>query len=419
MGFYGFGRIRSIHPSVLETTNMAVQDSPDRPCDASAARPARSLHRKLDDMPVLREEVLGVRRAQFPHLPTAVWNHLTGQVRDWLSSLAGRVEKAYEAGIESELPTLLNEGVPQEAYAIGCDVMKTILNQERGFHGSHMVCDVCGQALDFEGDKDRNVTTRLGVVNFRRSYYCCSNQSCDRTVHPLDTLLGIEDHGILPEIQEIVSRETSARPYATAARSIESMLPIHLSKHTAECVTATIAHAVEDVQEHERTQAFADLSHAEFPVPDAPPKGSVAVAAVDGGMCKIRGQDDCREFKLGVLGSLEPAPARADMDKPPPVIDKTYLAHITDADTIFQHLEIEYHRSGLDTCPTLHGLADGAALDPEANQRHGWPQPERHSHPRLLPCGRAPQRRGQCCLSRAYARAVRVVQYRPQPPLGG
>jgi hypothetical protein len=185
MGFFGFGKIRSVHPSVLEKSEASTQDRQDRQSEPSA-EPSACLHsqRRAVDVPVMHEEVLGIRRAQFPALPTAVWNQVAGGMRDCLSAIAGRVEKAYVAGIESALPGLLDQGIPQEAYALGRDVMKTLLNQERGFHGSHMTCDTgCGNAMDYEGDKDRTVTTRLGDVPFRRSYYCCSSDSCDHC-HP-------------------------------------------------------------------------------------------------------------------------------------------------------------------------------------------------------------------------------------------
>jgi len=59
---------------------------------------------------------------------------------------------------------------------------------------------------------------------------------------------------------------------------------------------------VHEEQEHERRQAFANPVDSRFPEPESSPGASVATAAVDGGYCKIRGQQECREFKLGVLG---------------------------------------------------------------------------------------------------------------------
>lgn len=351
MGFFGFSRIRSVHPSHLEEAQLP-SDSVEEP-QVAPELPAR----REPQVPVMHEEVLGIHRSQFPSVPTAVWNHLVGAVRSGLQALGQRIETAYENGLEEALPAMLDQAIPEEVYCLGRDVMHSVLSHERGFLGSRLRCDVCNNFLDYEGDKVRTVTTRLGDVTYSRSYY---HGACGHTVFPLDALLGIGKHGMLPQIQEIVSRETSERPFATAVKSIERMLPIHLSTHTAERVTETMARVVHKEQELERRQAFSNPSDAQFPITEAQPNGSVAAVAVDGGYCKIRGQKECREFKLAVLGVVEPKPATGEPHKPPPVRDKSYVAHIANADSIFEYLQLEYQRKGLQHCKTLHFLGDGA-----------------------------------------------------------
>ncbi len=349
MGFYLPRKIRSCHPEVL-----AKEDIPsDEP--APPASPRRPSRRPPPPVPVMHDEALGVPFARFHHLPPEVWNHLVGAMRDGLQGICGAIDRTYGAGMEDQLSAVLDQGIPQAVYALGRDVMEGVLSRERGFLGSHLTCEKCGEALELEGNKPRSFLTRLGEITVCRSYYHCK---CGHSAFPLDTLLGIEDHDALRAIQQEVAFLAADLSYARAEATVKRLLPIAISNETVQRMTATVAGQIQAEQEADHGAAFADPSQASFPQPAVIPTHPVAVLAVDGGMCRIRNQEEFREFKVGVLGTVDPSKATAD--EPAPVEDKHYVAHFADADRIFEYIAVEYHRLGLDRCPILHVLGDGA-----------------------------------------------------------
>ncbi|MBI2263919.1 MAG: ISKra4 family transposase [Armatimonadetes bacterium] len=209
--------------------------------------------------------------------------------------------------------------------------------------------------LAYQGDRRRTLLTRLGDVTVERSYYV---GPCEHTVFPTDELLGLGHHGILPELQQLIALQCSRVPYAEAVATLTGLLPIRISPHTAQQVTSHISGQVQAEQEREREEAFGDPACARFPDPEAPVSSPVAVVAADGGMCRTRHSEDTyKEFKMGVLGTLCPAPGSKDKAK---VENKRYVAHLGDADTFFEHLTVDFHRAGLQHAQTLQVLGDGA-----------------------------------------------------------
>ena len=375
----GIRRIRSFVPQVLAAPEPVVEETPPVPQPKKARR-------KQPTIPIMHEEALGVRYADFGHLPPEVWNQLVGAIRDGLRSLCRTVDDAYQANLEQQLGRLLDQGIPDAVYALGRDVMQGVLSRERGYLGSKLVCDACGDVLGFEGNKPRSFRTRLGEITACRSYYV---GACGHSVFPLDTLLGIQEHDALPAIQEEIAFLAADLSYGKAVATVQRLLPITISNQTVQRVTATVAGQIQAEQEADRKTAFGDPVNAAFPEPVGVPSGPVAVVAVDGGMCRIRDQEDFSEFKVGVLGTINPS--NATPDQPAPVEGKHYVAHFADADTIFEYVNVEYHRLGLHRCSVLHILGDGAPLDLVARQGTLPRRPGVYPNTRLLPRRRAPR----------------------------
>ena len=346
MGIIFGNRIRSVYQkSRLEEVD-SKQAIPVVPRTRRAARP----------VPVIREEVLGVKYARFKDLPSEVWNHVVNAFEDCFKALCGNLSDAYASGLEGQLDDLLDKQIPETVYKLGRELMVTVLQRERGFFGTVLRCDRCENAgLRYENEPERTIVTRLGAVKIRRAYYRCA---CGHSVFPLDTLLGVDgEHSMLPAIQEVVALMTSRVPYGEAVETIQRLLPVRLCQATAERVTMTVASRLQEEQERDRQQAFSNPSQATFPTSSPVEASAVAIVAGDGGMCKIRQQKEYREFKMGVLGWLHPTP---NAEERAVIENKNYVAHIADVDTLFEHLAVEYHRIGLQQCHKVHFVADGA-----------------------------------------------------------
>ena len=145
------------------------------------------------------------------------------------------------------------------------------------------------------GDPRLSFGTKLGKVSVSRAYYCCANGHC---FYPLDIQLGLDgEHRQLPSVQEEIALLTSRMPYAEAVNTLTRLTSIEVSLETAERVTHTVALGLQEEQDRERREAFDNPASAIFPKSmPAEAAGTVAVVAADGGMCKIRKQEECREF---------------------------------------------------------------------------------------------------------------------------
>lgn len=340
-------RIRSVHPSVL----VDVEETKEKPGVVARAKPVQ---RRAGSVVAIHEEVLGIELKRFKSLPTEIWNHVVASLRETLRGLADTLDVAYQEGMEDRLLELLEQKIPEKVYAFGREAMESVLNHERGSYGSRIRCDQCDGELRLQGLISRKALTRLGPVQFRRAYYHCK---CGHGVSPLDELLGLTDHGILPAIQEIIAEQAAKLPYAEAVSGVQRMLPVTISLFTGEQVTMDVAQQLQEEQERERREAFGNASTAHLPKAEVIPIKRIAVMAVDGGMCRIKNQTTYSEFKVGVLGSVDPRPRK---DEEPKVLDKSYVAHVTDADSIFEYLQLEYSRKGFQHCGILQFLGDGA-----------------------------------------------------------
>lgn len=371
------------------------------------ASPAR---RKPQPVPVLREEVVGVKFAEFPGLPPEIFNHITGSLPDFLRSLLGPLQEAFRGGIEDNLDQVITILVPDAMRSFGAALIGMLLTHVRGFLGTYIACTEeagdkrCDERLEYQRDQHTTVNTKLGTVHYTRSYY---HGACGHSVWPLDVLLGVDERRMLPELQEEVGLLSSQMPYEHALQTMVRWTGIKLSKHTVEDVTQALANEKRVEQEAERIRAFeGPLS---LPQGEAPP-GKVGFVGVDGGFCKIRGEQEEKEFKLAVLGSFNPTgdrtpkdihrqpaplatestaapgipveltpatPAERHFAPAPKVIGKRYLGRFEEAETFVQRLTVEFHKAGLHRLDTVTSCTDGATwiidrLPSLANKHQEW-----------------------------------------------
>ena len=190
------GRIRSFQPeslpSEVEDCGSEVGTLPPPPPPTRTTR-----HREV---PIMREEVMGLSYSQFYSLPPVVWNYLTSAYRDSLRELCVSFSKAYAAGIDGSLTTLLDKTIPDIVHKLGRECMQGVLYEERGFLGTRIRCHQCSEEAEYHGDVGKSLTTGLGIVATSRSYYVCPG---GHAFYPQDILLGVDgEHRILPSVQE-------------------------------------------------------------------------------------------------------------------------------------------------------------------------------------------------------------------------
>lgn len=288
-----------------------------------------------------RRDVAGIDSKRYPKVPVELSNRIQSATLSFLKGLLREVQRKYEAGIESHLVELLEDGIPGLLAGLGRELIAAQLEQERGYHGPR-IKDQQGDVLEYEGERPITVLTPLGEVPIRRSYY----RGSGKVLYPLDKLLGTEEHAILPGLQQNIALLSSRASFPDSTDILNRLLPLSISLKRVEKVAETIAKAVQQDQELRIERAFSPGGNL-----PAVRKEQTTVVCLDGGMCRVR--DDAekyKEFKLAVMGRLQ------DKD----VLDKHYVAHFGEPDNLSKHLITDFFALGHAGSSHLHIIADGA-----------------------------------------------------------
>lgn len=331
----------------METTTVTLSGKVrDRIPETPVEQPTGGRSRRAVPQPtVVHTEALGVEARDFAALPTGLWNEMTSILGATLSQVAQTFDDAFKRGGEGGLPALIQTFIPQVVFALGRGLMEALLRQVRGFYGSTVRCHECGGSLAFEGYIKRTVKTKLGPIHFSRAYY---HGECCHSAFPLDSLLGVDgEHGMLPDLQECAALLAATMSYPQALDMLHRLLPVgKLSLRLEENVTRTVASEFAGLQ-LEEAQSVEPGWRAGEELEDR-----TVVAAVDGGMCRVRDHDErYREFKLAVVGELGPGET---------VTDKSYVATFDGPNAVFDRAVTEYVRKRCDRAAHLHFVSDGA-----------------------------------------------------------
>lgn len=327
----------------------------DRALENPVEQP-REFRRRFGPEPrPVHPEALGVEARCFAALPTGLWNEMTSLMGETLRQAAGAFDDAFKYGAEGRLAKLLQSFIPGVVYALGRGFMEALLRQERGFYGSRIDCHECDGSLCFQGYIKRKVKTKLGPIEFARAYY---TGACGHSATPLDTLLGIDgEHGVLPDLQECAALLSATMSYPKAVELLQRLLPVGtFSLRLQENVTQTVAGEFMALQCEEAETVEPGWRTGEEL------EDRTVVVAVDGGMCRVRDHaEDYKEFKLAVMGELEPKAAGIDDGEPlAVVVNKSYVATFEGPNEVYEKAVTEYVRKGHDRAAHLHFISDGA-----------------------------------------------------------
>jgi hypothetical protein len=344
---------------------------PEPESESCAEKPARrgrppGTVNEAAPVKLLREDLGSIKLGAFKNVPVDLLNRIASTFCDSIGKQIRILDASYRDGIDARLSDLIEHVIPEIVYDLGRNLMTQVLLQQRGFLGTNLRChhDGCEGPLEYQGDVEKEIKTKLGPVSLRRAYY---HGPCGHSACPLDIQLGIDGtHAALPGYQEAVAMLGASVSYPEAVRLIGALLPGKLSLKCAEAVTATIAADVQARQQAEVDAVMVDPSKAA--AGSATVEG-VAVVSCDGGFIKARDHvEKTREFKLGVIGSIGPRP-HIDAEQPSPangcqpavrLEDKRYVGRMAGPDIFFDQVEAEYYRSGFHRFKVLHGVADGA-----------------------------------------------------------
>ncbi len=204
-------------------------------------------------------------------------------------------------------------------------------------------CPACGERVEAEGRRTKQVQTPLGWIAVPRSYVRC--RRCGSAWCPVDGPLGLQRDSHSPGVRRMTSRVGALMPFAVAAETLRDVSGIQLSASTVRTVTEGVGQRQEQRRQEQIARAWREGWE-----PDRASRPDRWYVGMDG--VRILGCDgQGREVKLGRI-------MRADASVR---TQSWYVAGVESAEAFGRRLAVVAHDRGVDAAVPMAVLGDGAA----------------------------------------------------------
>ena len=245
----------------------------------------------------------------------------------------------------------------------GAAVLERLLGADEPDEDAALAC-ACGQGLQCQGPRPKQLVTLLGRVVLERLYYYC--RQCRRGLAPRDTELDIEGTQYSPGVRRLQALVGSVAPFARGRALLEELAGLAVSVKSVERQAELIGADCAGREESDRLQA----ALRGFPPAAGEPVATLYIeidgtgipvtrAAAQGRPGKAAAEARTREVKLGCVFTqtrfdAEGCPIRDERST-------TYTGAIEDAAAFGQRIYYEAWRRGLHRAERVVVLGDGAA----------------------------------------------------------
>ena len=128
-------------------------------------------------------------------------------------------------------------------HEVGRLLLERVLNADGGgYHGSSILCQD-GHRSRFLGYREKEVTTVLGPVRVKRSYYY--DTKCRRGSCPRDRELDIERTGFSPGMRRMMARVGALRPFGQGEEDIRELAGVEVTAKDIERISNRLGAEVE------------------------------------------------------------------------------------------------------------------------------------------------------------------------------
>ena len=190
--------------------------------------------------------------------------NIVDETRDQLEQLLSMVSRC--ASEEKSTAYQVEQDLFAGVLKMGQQLLQHYFNLCGRLETKQTVIEKAGDCYPSAGQSSRKYRSVFGEVKMERQYYWkVGRGGC----HPLDAALSLPQEIYSDWVQELVAKRTTEMPYEKALDQLGELLPVEMSKGTAEQITMT--HAT-DVTAY----------YAQTPTPDPIAEDTILVATADG-----------------------------------------------------------------------------------------------------------------------------------------
>jgi hypothetical protein len=304
------------------------------------------------------------------------------------------LEDWYDTHPDASFGEIEAEARRQRRELMGQALTILINGRDRGFQLEAPRCQKCGQAMEFQRYRGWTIYGLEGDTRLERAYYVCPD-CAGETLCPLDRKLRLrEDHWSEGAARVATRQGLQAKSFDLAAEAYDDAVGGSISSDSVRRITQGWGKAVEAQRHAEAERANAPAQVGEGPrdrrIAEMEPIRGQANLSTDGAMVLVR-SEGWKEVKLTAVSEVrvraaeegaarESRSSRREQDPLVELSGHSYQAGLWDADTMALHQYTEGLRRGIDRCPRLSSVNDGAPWIeritytnfPEAEQVVDW-----------------------------------------------
>ena len=254
------------------------------------------------------------------------------------------------------------------ALGAGAKALEVVLSKIGSGRLKHPVRCACGQVMHSVGLRNKEVTTVLGTVNFRRSLFVCP--ACGATSFPGDRALDMEHTGFSPGVRRMMARAGARGSFVEAEEDLRVYAHVAVDRRDIERVSEDVGRQIEACAcRRSRTN---DAPVTAIPIMYVSYDGTAAPMrkdALTGCKGKRTGEDaKGREVKVGCVFT------QTTVDEDGFAVrdegSTSYVAGVESSTLFGERMYTEAVARGIDHALRVIILSDGAAYNKTIAQTH-------------------------------------------------
>lgn len=218
-------------------------------------------------------------------------------------------ERLQERIKEPESMNEMEQAIREQLLKIGRQALEDWLRKLKTEQPTRRVpCPYCEQEARYERQRSGQLRTMLGLLSFKRAYYCC--EGCGRGHYPLDQRLGLRPNAMSAELERLAGMTGVQIPFGQGSGLLKELALVKLSDHSLDKAAQAYGAEVEQVEQEWKQEAMDEEALLQRKRAEKAPLR--LYGAIDATKVHLRGkgEDPWRDLKIGTWFQARGRPPR-------------------------------------------------------------------------------------------------------------